>query len=127
MKDSWTSGEILAQYAESGAIMEKATLEGDYRTNNSEGGVVLKVFKFLERNKELASITLPSLLQDGSTVTRTIAAAHCLALNIHIEEATEALERVAQDESTGILGFSAGMTLKVWRKQGYLRMYPEGE
>jgi hypothetical protein len=50
-----------------------------------------------------------------------------LALNIHIEEATEALERVAQDESTGILGFNAGMTLKVWRKQGYLRMYPEGE
>lgn len=80
MKDSWTSDEILAQYAESGAVMEKATLEGDYRTNNSEGRVVLEIYKFLERNKELASITLPLLLPDGNAGTRTIVAAHCLAL-----------------------------------------------
>ena len=105
--------------------MQKATLEGDYKTNNKEGKPILQIFKFLEKNKELASVTLPLLFTNRNIVTRTRAATHCLALNIFIEEAVKILEEAANNEQVGIFGFNAEMTLKVWHKQGYLKMYQE--
>jgi hypothetical protein len=54
---------------------------------------------------------------------KTKAAAHCLALNIKINEAIRVLELVATDEKNGIFGFNAKMILDVWRQQGNLKVY----
>lgn len=78
----WTKSDILSQYINSGDVMYKATLEGDHKTNNKEGKIITQVLKYLEKNLELAIDTLPLLFDKENVVTRTKAAAHCLALKI---------------------------------------------
>jgi hypothetical protein len=123
MSDSWTIEEILSQLIRSGAIMEMATLQGDYKRNNKEGKITTRIFKYLEKNLDLANAVLPLLFTHENVVTRTDAASYCLALNIHVDEAVKVLEEVANDPNTRIFGFNAKMTLKVWRERGYLKIY----
>ena len=122
-KANWSKSDILNQYINSGIIMHKATLEGDYKTNNKEGKTITKLFKYLENNLELAKETLPTLFDNENVVTRTKAAAHCLALKICVREAEKIIEEAAVDDKNGIFGFNAQMTLKVWREQGHLEIY----
>ena len=103
--------------------MYKATLEGDYKRNNKEGKIITQIFKYLEKNLDLAADTLPLLFDNENVVTRTKAAAHCLALKIHIDKAEKILKDAANDEQNGIFGFNAQMTLKVWHEQGFLKVY----
>lgn len=117
------SDDVLNQYIKSGIIIRKATLEGDYQTNNKEGRIITQLFKYLEKNLELANNTLPLLFDNENVVTRTKAAAHCIALKIQVNEAEKILEEASQDGSNGIFGFNAKITLKVWREQGYLKVY----
>ena len=51
--------------------------------------------------------------------------AHCLSLRICVDEAEKVLEKAAEDKNNGIFSFNAEMTLKVWRENGYLKMYPK--
>lgn len=122
-KVKWSESDILDKYINSGNVMYKATLEGDYKTNNKEGKIITQVFKYLEKDLELASDTLPLLFNSENVVTRTKAAAHCLALKIYIDKAEKILEDVAEDDKNGIFAFNAKMTLKVWREQGLLKVY----
>lgn len=115
--------EIIEQYILSCKIMQEATLSGDYKVNNAEGKKIVKVFKILEKDLLFAEDCLSILLENNNVVVKTKAAAHCLALNVRVDEAVNILEIAAQDEKNGIFGFNAQMTLKVWREQGYLRIY----
>lgn len=123
MKKVRTQTDILNQYINSGIVMYKATLEGDYKTNNKEGKIITELFKYLEKNLQLAIDTLPLLFNNSNVVTRTKVATHCLALKINVVEAEKVLEVASTDQNNGIFGFNAKMTLKVWREQGYLKVY----
>ena len=127
MKKEITPKEVIRQYIESGLILRETTISGDYKTGNKEGNKIVKVFKILEKNLELAKCSLPELFDNENIVTRTKAAAHCLSLNINIEKAVEILEKAANDEKSGIFGFNAKMTLQAWREQGYLKVYQKQE
>ena len=122
-KVKWLQSEVINQYIKSGIVMYKATLDGDYKTNNKEGKIITGLFKYLEKNLELAKDTLPLLLDNENVVTRTKAATHCLALKVYIDKAVKILEKASEDENNGIFGFNAKMTLKVWHEQGYLKVY----
>ncbi len=119
----WSRSDLIDQYIKSGHVCYEATLKGDYRRNNREYRTIINVFKYLEHNLPLAEETLPLLFKDENVVVKTKAAAHCLALKIHIPQAEQVLKDVANDSSTGIFGFNAEMTLKVWHEQGYLKVY----
>lgn len=115
--------DVIEQYITSCKIMYDATLSGDYKTNNAEGKQIIKVFKLIEKDLQFAAECLETLLENDNVVVKTKAAAHCLALNIKINEAIKVLELAATDEKNGIFGFNAQMTLNVWREQGYLKVY----
>lgn len=123
MRKLWSHSDIINQYKSSCDIMYKATLDGDYKTNNKEGKKIVDIFKFLEKNKELALETLPLLFDDENVVTRTKAAAHCLALQINTLEAERLLKLESERKENGIFGFNAEMTLKVWKEEGCLIVY----
>lgn len=123
MKKTWTITEILSQYRSSCDIMYKATLDGDYKANNREGRKITTIFKYLEKNLELAKTALPLLFSDSNVVTRTEAAAQCLALGIHIPEAEKLLFENSEKLENGIFGFNAKMTLKAWKDKGNLKIY----
>ena len=107
--------------------VEKATLDGDYKANNKEGKRLLKIFKYFEMDREFARECIKDMLKSENVVVRTDAAAYCLALNENIDIAIEVLTDISSKEENGIFGFNAQMTLDVWKKQGYLRIYPKKE
>ena len=114
--------EIINQYIRSGLIRYETTLSGDYKKGNKEYPKTLKVFKYLEKNLEIAKETLPLLFEHENVEVRAIASAHCLALGICVKEAEEILKEIANNEKYGIFSFTAQMTLKVW-KEGDLTIY----
>ena len=103
--------------------MYETALSSDYKRGNEEGKKIILIFKILEKNRELALSSIPVLLSDSNVVTRSKAASHCLSLGINIDDAVKVLENVVKEEKGNIFGFNAQMTLKVWRGQGYLKVY----
>lgn len=123
----YSKEEVMAQYEESGKIMYRATLNGNYKANNREGKRLIKIFKYFENNKEFALECINEMLRSENVVVRTKAAAYCLALNENVDAAVKVLSEISSDEANGIFGFNAKMTLDVWKKQGYLQIYPNKE
>ena len=107
--------------------MYQATLDGDYKANNREGKRLNEIFKYFENNPEFALDCIKDMMQSKNVVVRSKAAAYCLALNKNVDTAVRVLSEISNDEKNGIFGFNAQMTLEVWKKQGYLRIYPEKE
>jgi len=122
-KDSFTPHTIVEIYIKVGLKRSETILSGDYKRGNKAHRKIIKTFKFLEENLDVARSVLPLLFRNENTDTRTLAAAHCLALNVFVKEAEEVLETVASDAAGGIFAFNARMTLKAWREQGYLKVY----
>lgn len=60
------------------------------------------------------------LLHEDSIQVRLIAAAHCLGLNIYVEDAIKTLSNIANNKINNELAFDAQATLDVWKQQGYL-------
>ena len=117
--------EILKIYEEAGELMYQATLDGDYKTNNREGKKLIKIFKYFEENKVFAMECINEMFQSQNVVIQMEAAAYCLALNENTDLAEKVLLEISENEENGIFGFNAKMTLKVWREQGYLRLYQD--
>ncbi|MCQ2978165.1 MAG: hypothetical protein MJ232_09160 [archaeon] len=115
--------EIYMIYNESGKLMYDATLSGNYKVSNREAKKLIKYFKIFEVEKEYGFICINKLLESNNVVVKTKAAAYCLALNYNIDNAVAILENIVKNEDNGIFGFNAKMTLKVWRENGYLKIY----
>lgn len=120
---TYTKEDVLKQYEESCRIMYEATEIGDYKTNNKEGKKLIKIFKYFENNREFAMECINEMLCHEHVLVRTKAAAYCLALKENVEAGERVLEEISQEKSFGIYRFNAEMTLKVWREQGYLKLY----
>ena len=119
--------EVLKQYEESDKIMYQATLNGDYKANNREGERLLKIFKYFEIDREFALDCIKDMMNSENVVVKMDAAAYCLALGEMVEEAEKVLYEISSKKENGIFGFNAKMTLEVWKKQGYLRIYQKGK
>jgi len=122
MKKTVTSAEIKSQYLKSLSIIEKSNLESEYRIGNKEGKKIINLFKILEKDNELAIEVVASLFENESVKVRNCAAAHCLALGIFEEQAVDVLEKISK-LNMRIFSLEAEMTLKVWREQGFLKVY----
>lgn len=103
--------------------MYRATLEGDYRANNKEGTKLVRFFKKFEKNPELAKKCIPMLLMSKNVVVQAKGAAYCLSLGMNVEQAETILANIANNPQNGIFAFNAQMTLNMWKKDGYVRIY----
>ncbi len=117
--------EIIEQYEKSGRVIEETLLSGDYRTGNREGKKLIKFFKLFEQDRDLAEKCIDLLYKSNCTRVRTEAAAYSLSLGIDVPKAEAVLYEIGHDESLGIIGFGAEMTLKVWKEQGFLKLYTD--
>ena len=128
MKNSMSAQDVIKQYVETCNILRETALSGNYRRGNREGKKIVRVFKQLETDVELAKQALPQLFYEENVIVRVKSAAHCIVLNIFVDQAEKLLKEIADDENSyGMSAFEAKMTLKVWREQGYLKVYPEQE
>ena len=120
---NYTVDEIIEIYEKSGKLMYDATLSGDYKTNNREGKRLTQIYKLFELNNEFGYQCIDRLIRSNNVVIKTKAAAYCLSMNYNIDYAVSVLQEIADNPDNGIFGFNAEMTLKVWRKNGYLKIY----
>ena len=118
-----TPQEVVDQYVETCAILKETTFIGDYKRGNREYKKIIKVFKYLENNISIAYASLPTLFSHENVAARIKAAAHCLALNIAVDEAQKVLQDAANDETNSIFAFEAKLTLQKWSEQGYLLVH----
>jgi len=126
MKNEISENEIIKQYIEICLIIHKANLNGDYKTSNKEGKKIIKLFKYLEKNIEVAKRVLPILFKHENVCVRIEGAAQCLSLKIFVDEAEKVLEIDLLIKEHGfIYRNEAEQTLKQWREKGYLKIYPE--
>ena len=122
MKNTLSCAEIRSQYIQSLLVIEKSNLDGEYKIGNREGKKIIKLFKLLEEDIDLAKEVLPSLFDHESVKVKTCAAAHCLALKIFEQQAVDILEEIAK-LNVRVFSFEAEMTLEVWREKGDLQVY----
>lgn len=114
---------IIRQYEESGKICFECTQNGDYKTGNREAKKLVKIFKILEANSNLAKDVIDYLVKSNNIFLKMEGLSYNLSLNKDISDSLKTLEELSKDNSIGIYRLNAEMTLKVWREQGYLKIY----
>ena len=108
--------ELVRLYQEAASIHGQATLSGDFIVGNPAADTVAALYREIRsRGLEHQRMLLPLLLSTDDGV-RGWAAAHALEFESRQGEAI--LLDIAKQK--GVEGFSARMTLKVWR-EGTLR------
>ncbi len=115
--------EILRVHEESGKLIYEAIMNGDYKTNNREQNKLMKIFKQLENDYQLASECIPLLLCSQNVIVRIKGATYGLALKISINESENILNDISNDKSIGIVGMIAEMPLKRWKENADLILY----
>lgn len=121
-----TYQDVINEYIRIGNVLQETYKNMDYKVGNKEGKKIVRVFKIMENDLELAMKSLPELFSSENEIVRVKAAASSIALGIFVKEAKAVLEEVGR-VGNNINSFNAKMTLEVWRKQRYLKVYPEQE
>jgi len=114
---------IIKQYEVSGKICYECSLNGDYRKGNSEAEKLVKIFKFLETNPNLAKEIIDYLVKSDNIFLKMEGLSYNLALKKDISETIKILEELSKNNSIGIYRLNAEMTLKVWKERGCLKIY----
>lgn len=113
--------KISHEYVNAATIHGMATIDGDHKTANKQTTVLKNIYKKLETDKALAENLIDDLFEQGNVSIKIWASAHALGLNIQTDEAAKILNQYSRDESIGILGLTAEMTLREWKKKGTLK------
>ena len=120
-----TSDEIKARFIELTLMHTKESLNCA-RKANAAYTKLIKIHKLMETDEVDKSILL-ELIDHTDPAVRVTAAAHLLALNLETDKALDILDSIAERKFDEIyLRVACGdakMTAKVYREQGYLRLY----
>jgi hypothetical protein len=111
---------IKKEYIDAVILQKQSSIAGDYKTANKQYKVLKKIFDKIQ-NGYLNKDILIELLQHENDIVKSLAAANMLALNYEIKKAEQELEEIITKHNSDMIGFSAEMCLKVWRKQGFLK------
>lgn len=114
---------VISDFEKSGEVIFRLANTGDYVISNREWKKLVKYFKIFEKNLEFGYKCIDRLIESSNVVVKTKAAAYSLALSYNTSRAISVLEEIANNSDNGIFRFNAEMTLKVWREQGYLKIY----
>lgn len=112
--------EIQEKYISNSLIYAKASLDGNYKKTNRQYHKLIKLYKYLKEDLELAKEVLPELFKHENANVRAEAACHCLYLGIYVEEAQKVLYDVTNYEEDTLenrmIAFDANMVLKLWKE-----------
>jgi hypothetical protein len=109
------------KYIEAAKLQGESIQAGDSKTANRQYTILKRIFIKAQKDINAAKIFYKNLRSNAEPNVKLWACAHSLALGIDVDEAENILNNLSQNEEIGILSLNAEMTLKVWKKQGYLR------
>jgi hypothetical protein len=108
----------ITQYRQAALLHGQATAAGNYQVGNQQYDQLLAIYLDLKRKGATAVASLSALLHDKDNTVACWAATHLLPYQEALAVAT--LTRIA--DTSGIVSFTATMTLQEWRK-GCLKLY----
>jgi len=108
------------KYIELCLQLDDYTKEG-VKKHNKAMKQLAKLFNEIKENRWLAEELYDRLLSYQDERVRAIASAHCLGMNVHIDKAKKCLENISKTSNEPLSRFSAEMTLRTWKEQGFLR------
>ena len=114
---------LMQAYIDSATIHGEATLGGDYKRANRAAKNLIKIYKIMEQDHQLAAQMLEVLMSCQNINVRVYSSAHALGLCIYIDKATTILEEISSQKDSGIFGSDADMTLTAYKNKGYLKFY----
>jgi hypothetical protein len=114
---------LMRAYIENATIHGEATLDGDFKRGNRAAKNLIKIYKIMEQDHQLAAQMLEVLMSDPNINVRIYSSAHALGLSIYIDKATITLEEISSQNDSEIFGSDADMTLTTYKNKGYLKFY----
>lgn len=111
--------ETREKYINAAVLHRQCSYNGDHKTANKQYKILKNIYQHIEQSK-IDKLILLDLLENDKAEVRSWAAAHLLGLKFETSKAEFELQKMADMPNAGMLGFSAEMTLKVWRNKGYL-------
>lgn len=108
------------KYINAAILHSESAYNGEHKTANKQYKVLKKFYDKIEQNLIAKSILI-DLLKHDNIYVRSWAATHMLGLRYEICLAEKELQNIALMLDSGMIGFSAKMTLQEWRRQGYLK------
>lgn len=111
--------DIIEKYIVTASLYGDETEKGNYKEVNKLYKKLTRLYKQFESTPEIAFEALELLLRHQNNWVKLWSAAHALGLKLHIQEATETLEKISKQQP-GNVRFDAEMTLKTWKENGKL-------
>lgn len=111
--------KYLELYIHQCSLLNKGYTKSKVKAHNIAMKELAKIFYHFKEEEDRALFL--ELLHNESNQVRLMAAAHCLGLNVYIDEAQKTLNQIAKDKHNVELAFEAQVTLDVWKQQGYLK------
>lgn len=113
--------EALFLFEEAAINHGHASEKGDYKFGNRNCEIIFEVIQFLKKNNKIISLMI--FLDHPSDSVKSWAASYLLPLKE--SEAVNTLQEISKGK--GIIAFSAGITLKEWRKGTLGLFYGEND
>lgn len=111
---------IKNSYIDTAILQSEASYNGDHKTANKQYKTLKKIYDQIEQ-KKISKELLLELLNHPNLAVKSWAASHMLGLKFETDKAEQELKNILSMPESGMIGFSAEMTLKVWKEQGYLK------
>ena len=112
--------ELERRYIDAAIANGEAISNGNSRTANREYHKLTKIYKILSKDRVTARAFYSDLLLSQNYYVQIWVAAHLLGLNMDVDAALEILEQLSSRTDIGIISLEAEMTIKEWKKNGYL-------
>jgi Domain of unknown function (DUF2019) len=109
--DGLSTEELVGVYQDAASRHGAATLGADASTGNADADIVASVYRELRKRGQESALLV--LLESPDLGVRSWAAAH--AMDFAPSEGEPVLAALAQSTESGLIGFSAEMTLREWR------------
>lgn len=120
-KNVWSEGVMNIYKEKYIALCSKlndCTSKADVQNHNRAMKKLSKLFHAVEKVED--KTFLAELLSFEDKRTQEIAASHCLALNIYVNEAKKVLQVLSKCKTNPIIAFECQSILEVWEKNKYL-------
>lgn len=116
-----TVESIVEKYIQFAQAHREGLNNGDHRRANRAYRSITGLYRKMEKDPRLAESVLPHLMNHSDDAVSSWAAVHALGLGLQMQTAEGILMNIAQDDTKGLLGFSARMALLEWQKKGILK------
>ncbi len=112
--------EYVKKYVELCSMLGEYTKAG-VKKHNKAMKELAKLFYEISSDKKMAEELYNELMDFDDECIRATAAAHSIGMNVNLTKAQKTLRDISRNSNEPLARFSAEMTLKTWKEQGYLK------